>query len=392
MIFGTDPESFQENISVFYEYSKLWKLNVNFDKTKILIFGVRNTQHYNFRLGDNDIDICDEFKYLGTVFTKQRSFYKTIKHNIEHARKALHLLYKRIRNLNIPLDLQLHLFDSTVLPIILYGCEVWGFQSTKMIDTLYNQFLRNVTKLRKSTPIYMLYAELGRRPIDINIKSRMISFWISLVNDENRNKISKRIYEIMRAEYDRGQNYKWLDYIKNILISVGQPDLFNQVLIENPRATKTKITNKLHDLYIQEWQAKLQLSSKGRNYSIFKETTDIEPYLLNTTSNIYIPIIKFRTCNFKLPIEVGRWQNLPIDDRKCTLCNLHDVGDDFHYLLKCTFFENERKHFLKPYYYTRPNIIKFKNLLGSKNKMLLTKLSKFMKLIMNKFANEELNQ
>ena len=291
------------------------------------------------------------------MFTKQRSFYKAIKHNIEHARKALHLLYKRIRNLNIPLDLQLHLFDNTVLPIILYGCEVWGFQSTKIIDTLYNQFLRNVTKLRKSTPIYMLYAELGRRPIDINIKSRMISFWISLVNDENRNKISKRIYEIMRAEYDRGQNYKWLDYIKNILISVGQLDLFNQVLIENPRATKTKITNKLHDLYIQEWQAKLELSSKGRNYSIFKETTDIEPYLLNTTSNIYIPIIKFRTCNFKLPIEVGRWQNLPIDDRKCTLCNLHDVGDDFHYLLKCTFFENERKHFLKPYYYTRPNII-----------------------------------
>ena len=197
------------------------------------------------------------------MFTKQRSFFKAIKHNIEHARKALHLLYKQIRNLNIPLDLQLHLFDSTVLPIILYGCEVWGFQSTKMIDTLYNQFLRNVTKLRKSTPIYMLYAELGRRPIDIYIyiKFRMISFWISLVNDENRNKISKRIYEIVRAEYDRGQNYKWLDYIKNIPISVGQPDLFNQVLIENPRATKTKITNKLHDLYIQEWQTKLQLSS-----------------------------------------------------------------------------------------------------------------------------------
>ena len=321
VIFGTDPESFQENISVFYEYSKLWKLNVNFDKTKILIFGVRNTQHYNFRLGDNDIDICDEFKYLGTVFTKQRSFYKAIKHNIEHARKALHLLYKQIRNLNIPLDLQLHLFDSTVLPIILYGCEVWGFQSTKMIDTLYNQFLRNVTKLRKSTPIYMLYAELGRRPIDIYIKSRMISFWISLVNDENRNKISKRIYEIMRAEYDKGQNYKWLDYIKNILISVGQPDLFNQVLIENPRATKTKNTNKLHDLYIQEWQAKLQLSSKGRNYSIFKETTNIEPYLLNTTSNIYIPIIKFRTCNFKLPIEVvGKICQLMIENVLCVTC------------------------------------------------------------------------
>ena len=42
VVFGTDPESFQNNINAFYEYSKLWKLNVNLDKTKILIFGVQD--------------------------------------------------------------------------------------------------------------------------------------------------------------------------------------------------------------------------------------------------------------------------------------------------------------------------------------------------------------
>ena len=123
VIFGTDPDSFQENINIFFEYSRQWKLNVNLNKTKILIFGIRNTDNLEFKLGDNKIDICDEFKYLGTVFTKRRSFYKAIKHNVDHAKKALHLLYKRIRNLQIPIDLQIQLFDSTVLPILLYGCE-----------------------------------------------------------------------------------------------------------------------------------------------------------------------------------------------------------------------------------------------------------------------------
>ena len=84
----------------------------------------------------------------------------------------------------------------------------------------------------------------------------MISFWISLVNNDNRNKISKKIYEVMRSEYDRGQNYKWLDYIENILISVGQPDLFNQNFTANPKATKAKTTSKLNDLYIQDWYLK----------------------------------------------------------------------------------------------------------------------------------------
>ena len=150
---------------------------------------------FEFKLGDDTIDICDEFKYLGTVFTKHNTFFKAIKHNVDHAKKALHLLYKRINNLHIPLDLQLELFDSTVLPIPLYGCETWVFQSSNLIDTVNNQFLRNIAKLRKSKPIYMLCAELGRNPIGIQIKFRMIGYWISLVNNENLNKFSQKIYD-----------------------------------------------------------------------------------------------------------------------------------------------------------------------------------------------------
>ena len=153
-----------------------------------------------------------------------------------------------------------------MLSVLLYGCETWGFQSSNLIDTVHNQFLRNIVKLRKSTPIYMLYAELGRNPIDIQI---MIGYWISLVNNENLNKFSRKIYDIMLAEFNRGQNFKWLNFIKEILISVGEPGLLNQNFIQNPKATKDKIVNRLNDLYIQEWVAKLQTSSKGRNYSIF---------------------------------------------------------------------------------------------------------------------------
>ena len=146
VIFGTDAETFQNNINVFFEYSQQWQLNVNFNKTKVMVFGLRNTDNLEFKISNNTIDICDEFKYLGTVFTKQRSFFKAIRHNVDHAKKALHLLYKRINNLNIPIDLQIQLFDHKILPILLYGSEVWGFTNTNMIDVLHNQFLRSITK------------------------------------------------------------------------------------------------------------------------------------------------------------------------------------------------------------------------------------------------------
>ena len=33
----------------------------------------------------------------------------------------MHVLYKRIHNLNIPIDVRLHLFDHVILPKALYG-------------------------------------------------------------------------------------------------------------------------------------------------------------------------------------------------------------------------------------------------------------------------------
>ena len=75
VIFGTDAESFQNNINVFYDYSQQWRLYVNFNKTKVMVFGIRNTNYLEFKIGNNTIETCDEFKY---VFTKQRSFLKLL--------------------------------------------------------------------------------------------------------------------------------------------------------------------------------------------------------------------------------------------------------------------------------------------------------------------------
>ena len=42
-----------------------------------------------------------------------------------------------------------------------------------MLETIQNQFLRSLTHFRKSTP---LFDEVGRFPLEIIIKSRMVGF------------------------------------------------------------------------------------------------------------------------------------------------------------------------------------------------------------------------
>ena len=102
----------------------------------------------------------------------------------------------------LTVDLQLYLFDHVILPIALYGCEIWGFENSQIIENLHNDFLRQIINLRKTTSIYMLHAELGGgHPIQINIKSRMIGFWLSIV-DGKESKLSKLLYSIMFKEHE----------------------------------------------------------------------------------------------------------------------------------------------------------------------------------------------
>ena len=44
------------------------------------------------------------------------------------------VLFKRILNLNIPIDLQLYLFDHVILPVALYGCGIRGFETSQIIE------------------------------------------------------------------------------------------------------------------------------------------------------------------------------------------------------------------------------------------------------------------
>ena len=170
----------------------------------------------------------------------------------------------------------MYLFDHVILPIALNGCEIWGFENSHIIENLHNDFLRQIINLRKNTPIYMLHAELGRHPIQINIKSRMIGFWLSIVNGKE-SKLSKLLYSIMLKEHEKGSyNFKWTHCINDILVAVGRPDLFKTEPVNNINSVKMDISRTLSDLYIWEWNEKANVSSKGKQYLLFKDKLNFE--------------------------------------------------------------------------------------------------------------------
>ena len=90
-------------------------------------------------------------------------------------------LIKKSRQLLLPIDIIFQLFDHTVVPSLLYGCEVWVYENCDIIEKLHLEFYIMVLYVNKSTSKCMIYGELSRPPLLIQIKQRMADFWIKLI-------------------------------------------------------------------------------------------------------------------------------------------------------------------------------------------------------------------
>ena len=159
VLFAESEEELKTLLNDFWKYCNDWKLTINPEKSKIMVFGERARTNHNITINDKIIEVVDTFKYLGVLFSKTRNFFKTKRHVVEQARKAMFCLFRKIRNLDLPIDCQIKLFDNTVLPILTYGCEIWGFGDISCIEKVHTDFLKRILHVKKSTPHVMIYGE-----------------------------------------------------------------------------------------------------------------------------------------------------------------------------------------------------------------------------------------
>ena len=68
VIMAESREDLQVRLNIFGEYCQKWKLKVNVEKNKIFIFSrVRPLEDIHFSLNGSEIEIVNEFNYLGIL-------------------------------------------------------------------------------------------------------------------------------------------------------------------------------------------------------------------------------------------------------------------------------------------------------------------------------------
>lgn len=78
---------------------------------------------------------------------------------------------RKIRHFNLPFDCQLDLFEKVVMPVLLYGCEVWGYKNIEIIERIHLKFLKHILNFKKNVLHHIWFMEKpeGSRYLVISI-------------------------------------------------------------------------------------------------------------------------------------------------------------------------------------------------------------------------------
>ena len=260
VILSETADDLQLGLKAYEEYCTIWKLEVNIAKTKVIIFSKSKILNYEFKYKNEVLETVTEFKYLGILFSKNNSFFKTKQHIADQGKKAVYSLLKKSRNMQLPVDMQVELFNKLVKPILLYGCEIWGFGNVDVIERVQLKFIKYILKLKNSTPNYMVYGELGMMPLKIDIYTRMISYW-GKINEQtpNTNNLRNSVYNAARSFYNYSNitnnsfYFKWVHCIRSILCNCGLSGIWENHTFPNQKWLSLTIKRKLTDIYLGEW-------------------------------------------------------------------------------------------------------------------------------------------
>ena len=230
-ILAENEKDMQLSLDMLESYCDIWGLNINVQKTKVLVFSrgkIRNLPVFTFN--GQRVEIVFQYKYLGVLFYYNNKFNVAIKDRICLAKRAMFSLIKKCRKLLLPIDIQIELFEKCIHPVILYGCEIWGFQNANMCSKLQLKFLKLVLGLKKSTPTAMILGETGVYPIELEIKSRLLCYWYRLQMETNstQGKISCLMYSLAKRQSEiTGVGSQWINHVKNCLNDLGLTFLFD---------------------------------------------------------------------------------------------------------------------------------------------------------------------
>ena len=185
------------------------------------------------------------------------------------AQKAMHRLLSKVRILRLDVDTSLELFQRCVMPILLYGSEIWAYDTRHIseLDVLYKGFIKQILHVYGATPTCVIFGETGQPDLNSLITIRHAGFWAKLAYDGTP-RLSKLILPVLeglqgkhtpihRADKDSCYDFKWLSHLRQSLNGLGLGYLVDQPMAD-PKNIVLVVKRRINDARTQVWQGEIR--------------------------------------------------------------------------------------------------------------------------------------
>ena len=264
-----------------------------------------------------------------------------------------------------------------MLPVLNYSAEIWGYTKSKEVERIHLKFCKRLLKVRSNTCTAVVYGELGRYPLYIHRYIQIIKYWLKIINSDNI--ILRCVYNQALADTEKG-HLNWVSNVKRILNQYGFSFVFVNAATVNAKLFLPEFKNRIINCFNQEWVTSLD-SPVLVLYKEFKLMCEYEYYLDIIPKSLRFYFCRLRLSNLTLRVQTGRYSRNRIvrEERYCICCNTLDIEDEFHFVCICPCYNAIRSKYIKTYFCKRPSVYKFIELLKSKNKNDLVRVSLYVK-------------
>ena len=348
ILISRSEKGLQKCLEKTSDYCKTWKLKVNHDKSKCLVFSKQIThENPQFFIDDTVLETVENYKYLGFSFHRSCKQTFGIDELCSKAEKAW-IITRRFMRRSPTSYVAIHktLYQSAILPIILYGSGIWGdsisHEENNLIENLQKKIMCQILNVRRNISGTALKGELAFYPLQINVKVNMIKYLLRLITCDQNSLIHKAFGEQLLST----SKNSWLTSVKKHLLEV---DINVELLLQkdiksnfNKKRLINVIKSQLHDQYTSQFEKNNlnnqipSLSHQLLFYKKIKNKFEFENYLLLPNKKTRTAITKLRVSAHRLGVQTGRYCGIPYEERKCIFCKNDSMDDEIHLLFNCS--------------------------------------------------------
>ena len=373
VLLSLDGMGLSKLIKILEDFCKAWGLEVNIDKTAILIFnptGRQLKESFNFYYNSKAIPSVKRYCYLGICFTISGKLLTAQALLKQKALRAYFGMKKYIDPLSVCKEAALKLFDSLILPVVSYGHQLWlphthswrlmtnrigdallekqavTNAATDPIERLHLMYLKWMVQVPKRVSNAAIWGDFGRYPLAISLSKSTVSYLnrLILMDKEDSNKLVRHAYVEQKEE-----NLAWYSSVKAMTSNL-DPQSSPRGRYAHPNAKLCKA--RAQEQFVNTWEGARYLNRKLGFYNEVKINFSMESYMKSCNNYDCAKVALLRTCGHKLNVETGRYMARREKPhlRCCSTCTNQEnmellfalpmlehqlIEDEFHVLADC---------------------------------------------------------